>query len=121
VDQFFDSALRDTAPTSTGNLPMAMWQDEQAFYLEVDVPGVQQEGLQLEVHNRVLKLNITRQEVTRPDGYDNRRYGTQEQRVALPQSLDEGSIEAKLANGVLSIRIAKVEEAKPRKVDIQLS
>ncbi len=117
MDHFFDSPLLEPRQEGT-NLPLAMWQDEQAFYLEVDVPGIAQDSLSIEVHQRVLKLTVTRPEVKHVDGYDTRRYGTIEQRIALPQSLDESNVEAKLSNGVLNVRIAKVEEAKPRKIDV---
>ena len=38
----------------------------------------------------------------------------------LSRKLDPGKIEAKLANGVLNLRIPKAEEARPRRIDVSV-
>jgi HSP20 family protein len=72
------------------------------------------------VHNRDLVLQITRQGEKRADGIDTRTFGSFEQRLKLPTTVDAGGVEATLANGVLKVRLPKSEEAKPRKIDVKV-
>ena len=53
------------------------------------------------------------------DPAHTRSYGRFEQRVTLPTPVDADKVEAKLANGVLSITLPKSEEAKPRKIALK--
>src|SRR5919202_253488 len=47
-----------------------------------------------------------------------RRFGSFSRTIGLPQGTDEGSINAKYADGVLEIHVAKPEEPKPRRIQI---
>jgi len=102
------------------SLPLAVWHDEQAIFVELDAPGVDADGVNVTVHNRELALQITRKGEKRTDGIDTRTFGTYEQRLKLPTTVDAGGVEATLANGVLKVRLPKSEEAKPRKIDVKV-
>lgn len=102
------------------SLPLAVWQDEQAIFVELDAPGVNADGVNVTVHNRELVLQVTRNGEKRADGIDTRTFGTFEQRLKLPTTVDAGGVEATLANGVLKVRLPKSEEAKPRKIDVKV-
>jgi HSP20 family protein len=110
---FFAPAAR---PTS---LPVAVWQDEHALFVEVDAPGVTPDGVSVTVHNRELTLQLERKGEKRADGIDNRVYGAFEQKLKLPTAVDDAKVEAKLVNGVLHVVLPKSEQAKPRKVDVR--
>lgn len=99
--------------------PLAVWQDEQGIYVEVDAPGVVADGVNVTVHNRELILQLTRQGEKRTDGIDTRTFGTFEQRLKLPTLVDDAQVEASLANGVLKVTLPKSEAAKPRKIEVK--
>lgn len=101
------------------SLPLAVWHDEQAIHVELDAPGVAADGVNVTVHNRELTLQITRKGEKRADGVDTRNFGTFEQRLKLPTTVDASGVEATLANGVLKVRLPKSEEAKPRKIEVK--
>jgi HSP20 family protein len=108
------------APTPrTATLPVAVWQDDQAIFVEVDAPGVTPDGVTVTVHNRELTLQLERKGEKRTDGIDNRMYGTFEQKLKLPMAVDDAKVEAKLVNGVLHVVLPKSEQAKPRKVEVK--
>jgi HSP20 family protein len=109
----------DFTPVAKPTLPIAVWQDDQAIHVEVDAPGVAADGVNVTVHNRELTLQLTRSGEKRTDGIDTRTFGTVEQRLKLPTTVDAGSVEATLANGVLKVSLPKSEEAKPRKVEVK--
>lgn len=103
--------------------PLNITQDEDNFYLRAEVPGVKPSELSISaLRNRVSlagKREIQReQEVVsyhrkeRPEGSFNRT-------VTLPTEVDAGRVEAKYAEGVLTVTLPKAEEAKPRQIAVR--
>jgi len=111
--------LLDSAPAAKPVLPIAVWQDDQAIHVELDAPGVTADGVSVTIHNRELTLQLTRAGEKRADGIDTRTFGTVEQRLKLPTTVDTANVDATLVNGVLKVRLPKSEEAKPRKVEVK--
>lgn len=109
----------DFTPAAKPVLPLAVWQDEQALHVELDAPGVTADGVSVTVHNRELTIQLTRSGEKRTDGIDTRTFGTVEQRLKLPTSVDAANVEATLTNGVLKVSLPKSEEAKPRKIEVK--
>jgi HSP20 family protein len=101
-------------------LAMSSWQDENSITVEVDLPGVKLEDVSIEVHNRVLTISAKRTAVGQEGGWDNRHYGEFVEKLQLPDTINESAVEAKLAHGVLNVKLPKVEQPKPRKVSIQV-
>jgi HSP20 family protein len=97
----------------------------EAFELKADVPGVAEPDLDIAVHNNVLTVSGTRHAEERKEGDSfalyERQYGSFSRSFSLPEIADGERIEAKLANGVLTLTIAKKAEAKPRKIAFQKS
>ncbi|MCU0702908.1 MAG: Hsp20/alpha crystallin family protein [Fimbriiglobus sp.] len=110
------------APFSTRpGLPLAIWQDEHTFYVEIDAPGVKPEDVQLSVHNRDLTVSWERRTEKRDDGVDTRTFGKFEQMLRLPTTADDAKLEANLTHGVLRLTVPKTEQAKPRKIEVKAS
>jgi HSP20 family protein len=93
-----------------------------AFTLRADVPGVEEKDLDIGIHNGVLTVSGNRQSEERREGESyavyERQYGSFSRSFSLPDMADAERIEAKLANGVLELKIPKKAEAKPRKISI---
>ncbi len=114
LDQFFapDASARPA-------LPLGMWQDENAVYVEADTPGLTDQDFDVSVHGRVLTIRGERKSAGHDGRFDTRSYGRFEQRVGLPAPVDADRVEAKLANGVLALTLPKSEAAKPRKISVR--
>lgn len=117
-DRFFDDAFAPPAPAWGASFPMSMWEDEEAVHVELDAPGVTDKDIELTVHDGDLFVRYERKAEEKKGGYDTRTYGRFEQRLTLPSAVDAEKVEAKLANGVLSVTCPKSEVAKPRKIAI---
>jgi HSP20 family protein len=118
-DRFFEDAFAPLAATpSWGGFPMSMWEDENAVHVEIDAPGVGEKDIELTIHDGDLIVRGERKAEENRNGYDSRVYGRFAQRVALPAPVDADRVEAKLANGVLTVTCPKSEAAKPRKIAI---
>jgi HSP20 family protein len=103
--------------------PLNITQDEDNFYLRAEVPGVKPSELSISaLRNRVSlagKREIQREQELvsyhrkeRPEGSFNRT-------VTLPTEVDAGRVEAKYAEGVLTVTLPKAEEAKPRQIAVR--
>ena len=100
--------------------PMNSWQDESFITVKVDLAGVKIDDVSIEVHNKVLTISAKRTGVSHEGGWDNRHYGEFVEKLQLPDTVNESAVEAKLAHGVLNVKLPKVEQPKPRKVSIQV-
>ena len=99
-------------------LPMSSWQDDNSITVEVDLPGVKLEDVSIEVHNKVLTISAKRTAEGHEGGWDNRSYGEFSEKLQLPDTVNENAVEAKLASGVLVVKLPKIEQPKPRKINI---
>jgi HSP20 family protein len=94
-----------------------------AFEINVDLPGVGEEDIEVQITGNRLTINGRREaEQTREgDRYVavERAYGTFTRSFVLPDSADTEQVEARLENGVLKVRVPKRGEMKGRKVSIQ--
>lgn len=101
--------------------PISFWQDQKQIHIQMDVPGMTQDQLNLQFDDGKLWI---RGERTWADDkvafeYNERRYGRFERAVALPDSADPSSIDALLSDGVLHITFAKRPEAQPQSIRIR--
>jgi HSP20 family protein len=95
----------------------------EAFVVTADVPGVEESNLDVAVHNNILTVSGTRSAEERKEDETfalyERQYGSFTRSFSLPDTADGERVDAKLANGVLQLTIAKRAEAKPRKISIK--
>jgi len=94
----------------------------EAFDLDVLVPGVEKQGVALSLDDGVLAITATRT-ATAPEGWRplRREIPAEDYRLALRLNVpvDEGRIEATVADGVLRVRLPKAEEVKPRQIQVR--
>ena len=102
-------------------LPMDTVRRDGEVVLRFDVPGVDQDKIDVTVDKGVLTVSATREE-TKTEGENpvvrERLFGSFTRRVRLSDNLDAEAIEASNHDGVLEIRIPVREEAKPRKIAV---
>ncbi|MFT3788742.1 MAG: Hsp20/alpha crystallin family protein [Tepidisphaeraceae bacterium] len=115
--------------STTGYAPYAVdvWEDVDHLHVEAELPGFAKENVDVTIDNNVLTITAERTEQTPPDAENGkrndyllreRRYNRFQRSFTLPNTIDSGSVEAKLDNGVLHLTLNKRQETKPRKVAI---
>ncbi len=100
-------------------------EDDKAFYLDVDLPGVKKKDIELNITDGVLTIKGERK--TRNAQEDKTyykiesSYGKFERSFTLPKDIDESKIEAEVENGVLSLTIPKSAQdvQKTKKIAIK--
>jgi HSP20 family protein len=101
-------------------------EDEQALWLWADMPGVDQESVEVELHDDVLRLEgrVSTQDYEGLSPiYTEYNVGNYLRRFTLAKGerFDRDQVSARLVNGVLEVRLPKAEKAKPRRIDVKVS
>jgi HSP20 family protein len=119
VDQFF-------GPMSARGIqayfvPASVWEDANSYHVEMDVPGVTRDNVDLTYEKGTLRITTERTapEEQRSGLVDERRYGKVTRTVTLPESIDPDSIAAELTGGVLHVTVNKKPEAQPKRIEIK--
>ena len=93
------------------------------FVIKADLPGVDEKALDINVHHGVLSVAGHRDSEERKEGETyalyERQFGSFTRSFQLPETADGERIDAKLAEGVLTLSIPKKAEAKPRKIELK--
>jgi HSP20 family protein len=102
-----------------------VFEDKDALVVVAEVPGMKAEDVKVDVENNVLTLSgerkLEKKEERKGFHRYERAYGAFTRSFVLPESVDGDKIEAALADGVLTVRIAKRPQAQPRKIAIKSS
>jgi len=101
-------------------MPMDAWREGDRFVIELDVPGVSPETIDLDVERNVLTVRAER--VARNGDWEmlasERTRGVFSRQLVLGDNLDLERIEASYDAGVLRLVVPVAEKAKPRKIEI---
>ena len=101
--------------------PIAWWEGDGQYVVEMDVPGVRIEDLDISVDKGHLIIRGERRapETSQKSWYDERSFGTFQKVVRLDESADPGSIDATLTDGVLRLTVGKRPEHRPQRVPVK--
>jgi HSP20 family protein len=97
-----------------------IYEDAEGVTLYADTPGVSKERLSVHVDGETLLLEGTLERANGSPSRAAQNAGTRYRRsFALSRDLDPDQIEARVKDGVLTLRIPKRAEVRPRKIEIQ--
>ena len=93
---------------------------DDAYVVEIDLPGVKRDDIDIQLTDRQLTVSgeIKEKERTGILRRRTRRVGQFQYSVTLPADVDADEVTAHLDDGVLTVRVAKPEQAKPRRIEI---
>ena len=128
----FDTALRrffspaafegDTAPPK---MRIDVTENDKTFTVKADIPGVKKEDIKVSVDGHVVSINAeTRSEKETKGSGDKvlrseRYYGSVSRTFSLGQDVDDSKVEAKYADGVLTLDLPKKAPAPASKIVIR--
>lgn len=101
--------------------PADVEETDDAYLVEIELPGVKRDDLDIEVSGRRVSVRGERKEKERA-GVLRRRERTVGRfvyEVTLPGDIDEDGAQANLDEGVLTLRLPKPEHERPRKIQIR--
>lgn len=128
MDRLFDDSFVNPAGWLTiangQALPaIDMYQTTDDIVVSAALPGMSQDDVEITLTGQTLSL---RGEFRTPEYvndqnvvYQERRYGTFHRQIPLPVRVDGDSAQATFESGVLTLRIPKAPEVKPRHIEIK--
>lgn len=119
-DGLFESVFNDSlvSDRAMSKVPAVNISENNSHYnIELAAPGLKKEDFKIQLDKNILTISVesTSEEKTEGKHYSKREfsYHSFSRAFALPESADDSAIEAAYTQGVLSIHVAKKEQAKP--------
>ncbi len=109
-----------TSPLHRGELTPRVdeTEDEKAFHVKVELPGMDQEDVEVTLSGGVLTIRGEKKREEEEKGKDyyrsERTFGSFRRSLPIPVDVDDGKIEAKFEKGILYIELPKTEEAQEK-------
>jgi HSP20 family protein len=127
MDRLFQNAFGlERSPWQVGVYPLVnISEDRDHLYVRAELPGVKAESLEITIQDSSLILRGERKIPTeeKPVNYHRREReaGFFRRVVALPARIQADKVEATCKDGILTIKLAKPEEVKPRKIQVKVA
>jgi HSP20 family protein len=119
LDRLFESPLTGWAPA------LDVHEDKDSFVVRTELPGLKREDIEVSLHDGALLISGERKAETKQEGVDvhrqERYYGKFQRALTLPTPVAADKIKAQYKDGVLTVTLPKVEEAKPKQIDISVN
>jgi len=119
LGQLFD--VNREASTDVWQAPLSVWEDEQHLHVEVELPGVNKEDLDVTLDEGQLRIVAQRKAPEpQPNYLHNERVFNRIQRViTLPDSVQVDDVDAQLEQGVLRLSMKKKPEVLPKRIEVK--
>lgn len=119
IDRLFSTALAEAA--APARFPVDLYEDADHFHVRAELPGVTRDAVNLELVDGFLNLQVQRTEPTTAGTDEPVRTFTLDRSVSLPAAVDPAKVSANLEHGVLTVTLPKQEQAKSRKIAINVN
>ena len=131
VTHFETSIVSSSSSGTVNRVARGQWQcrwtrtaRDDSFLLQLDLPGVASESIELSVEDNVLTISAERPAPPSGEGVESviaeRTFGTFSRQIVLGKTLDAERIEANYEGGVLTVAIPVAEQAKPRRIEVRV-
>ncbi|MFO7742397.1 MAG: Hsp20/alpha crystallin family protein [Anaerolineae bacterium] len=128
MDRLFEESFvrprgADLAPRVRGTLAVDMYETDEDVVVKASVPGIDPEDLDISITGDTLTIRgeSRAEEEVEEDNYiyRERRYGAFSRAVTVPTSVEADKAEAEFEDGVLTLRLPKTEEVKPKAIKVK--
>lgn len=100
-------------------------EDEKGYVIKAELPEIKREDVRVTLENGVLTLSgerkFEKEEKGRRYHRVERAYGTFTRSFTMPEDAESDHVTADFRDGVLNVRIAKSEKARPRSIEVKVS
>jgi HSP20 family protein len=125
MNRFFGDMMTGYTRTAPSYPAINVWADEESALITAEIPGVQQEDLEINVTGDTLTIRGERKIEALPDNAryhrKERSFGKFNRNVQLPYTVDVNKVDAKFKNGVLEIVLPRIEAEKPKTITVKAS
>ena len=98
---------------------------DNEYLIKVELPGVEKSDVKVSIHEGVLTIQgerkMEREEKNKKYHRVERAYGRFARSFVLPENVDETSVSASHKDGLLNVTLGKVEQAKPKAIEVKVA
>jgi len=113
----------DLSPQAPAYPPLSVWEDEDALYVEAEIPGTKLEDIGVSVAEGDQLTIAGERNPSGPERaaylHQERGYGEFARTITLPVAVDPDAVEAKYDAGVLTVTLCKSAALKPRRIAVK--
>jgi HSP20 family protein len=130
INRMFETFFRgeEDEPSSlrsTWKPAVDLVEHDEEFVARVELPGVRKEDVKITMHDNVLNITGVKQQEKKEGKEPNyhrieRSYGSFQRCFSLPTQVKADKIDAEYKDGILTIRMPKSEEAKPKQIEVKV-
>lgn len=127
IDNLFEDTWRQAQPTAAAVWypPVDILESKDSYLIRAELPGMKQEDFNLELNDGTLTLSGERKVEKPAEGAayhrSERPAGKFSRSFHLPQTVAQEGIKATYRDGILEVHVPKAEEAKPRKITVNMN
>lgn len=126
LERLFNSGTPSASGPGTSWIPpVDIHESEDSYTLIADLPGMKREDISVNIVEDRVTLKGTRKREERHEEKGYRRYeraeGTFERSFRIHRGVDATKVEATFENGVLTVKLPKPEETKPKQIEVKVS
>jgi HSP20 family protein len=124
IDLFDELAVASRPQLSPASFPaLNAWSDEENFYLEAEIPGMSLDELEIFVSDgKILTIKGRRADLQIEGANWLRRErgsGSFEREIQLPGRIDQNAVDATMKQGVLTLKLPKAQEIRPKRISVK--
>lgn len=122
--RFFTPMALDTEPNNL-KMRVDLSEKDNAYEVKADIPGVKKEDINVRIDGNVVQIDaeINHEKQTKGNGdrllCSERHWGSVSRTFSLAHDIDDSKVQAKYANGVLTLELPKKNGAATKKVTVQ--
>lgn len=124
IFQDYNRGEGDSLTTASFVPPVDVYEDEHKIVLKLEVPGMKQDDLDIQIENNILTVRGERkfEKEEKEENFHRieRRYGSFYRSFTIPNTVNPDSVKADYDAGVLRIQLEKRAEAKPKQIKVQV-
>lgn len=105
-----------------GQLVVDVYETDKELIVQSAIAGIKNEQIDISLDNDILIIKGERED---PSKDRDKRYflkecywGSFSKEIILPREIDTGKIDAKVKDGILTVRMPKIERAKSKKIEV---
>lgn len=119
----FSPVTREPAPKNWFSPAIDVLETEKEYLFHFDLPGMTEKEVELNLTGRELQVSGERKQAGEAKDFRTHRserfFGRFEKKFVLPEDVNAEKTEANFKNGVLEIRVPKIETAPPKTIPIR--
>lgn len=133
ISSFFNGGPQRLASDREENMRATQWfplvditEDDKQYEIKLELPEVRKEDVSVTVENGVLTIRgerkFEKEEKDKDRKYHRieRSYGSFTRSFAVPNDADDAKVTADFKDGVLAVRLAKSEKARPKSIEVKV-